>query len=189
MDGRVAARIEHLARVGVAGGFLIQALPPVDESAVALLEDRLRQLPSTTTLLREGRDGLAPLIEMDAVVEVPHGVVRLHLHEAPEMLVRLVAAVEQLDHIAGLCDTLQIFAQRQVSVHGFYLSNDPQITPARQHQLHPGERLEVTGLTRTQFAGTLDDGTQFSSLTGVQSQNTVSLAPISMTQDHRFNPD
>lgn len=47
--------LQEDGRVGVAGGFLIQALPPVDESAVALLEDRLRQLPSTTTLLREGR--------------------------------------------------------------------------------------------------------------------------------------
>ncbi len=41
--------------VAVAGGFLVQSLPPGDEGQVALLVERLQQLPPTTTMLRNGQ--------------------------------------------------------------------------------------------------------------------------------------
>lgn len=45
VDGSVAA----------AGGFIVQALPPGDESQIVRLEERLRQLPPTTSLLKQGK--------------------------------------------------------------------------------------------------------------------------------------
>ncbi len=41
-------------QVAVAGGFLIQALPPGDSERIESLAERVRQLPPTTSMLREG---------------------------------------------------------------------------------------------------------------------------------------
>jgi len=40
--------------VAAAGGFIVQALPPGDDTQIGLLEKRLQQLPPTTTMLRQG---------------------------------------------------------------------------------------------------------------------------------------
>jgi len=40
--------------VSVAGGFLIQSLPPADEEIIEQLMSRLESLPSLTSMLREG---------------------------------------------------------------------------------------------------------------------------------------
>ncbi|WP_305041497.1 Hsp33 family molecular chaperone HslO [Geoalkalibacter sp.] len=54
--------IETDGRVGAAGGFILQALPPGDEGRIALLEERLRALPPVSSLLREGQ-GPAAILE------------------------------------------------------------------------------------------------------------------------------
>jgi molecular chaperone Hsp33 len=46
--------LEPDGRVSAAGGFLIQVMPPGDDSAISLLENRLLELPPVTSLLREG---------------------------------------------------------------------------------------------------------------------------------------
>ncbi len=46
--------METDGRVGAAGGFLIQTLPPVQEEVLDRLIARIRQLPSVTDLLRAG---------------------------------------------------------------------------------------------------------------------------------------
>ena len=43
-------------RVSAAGGFLIQSLPPKDESMIDMLMERLGQFPPVTQLLREGNN-------------------------------------------------------------------------------------------------------------------------------------
>lgn len=46
--------VEPDNRVSAAGGFLIQCLPPADEEVIDLLMERLEQMPTLTSLLREG---------------------------------------------------------------------------------------------------------------------------------------
>jgi molecular chaperone Hsp33 len=41
--------------VAAAGGFIVQALPPGDDHQIAGLEDRLRRMPPSTTLIRQGK--------------------------------------------------------------------------------------------------------------------------------------
>ncbi len=41
-------------RVAVAGGFLVQSLPPGDSEQVEILSERIKELPPTTTMLRQG---------------------------------------------------------------------------------------------------------------------------------------
>lgn len=48
--------VEPDKRVSAAGGFLIQTLPPEDESMIDTLMERLGQLPPITQLLREGNN-------------------------------------------------------------------------------------------------------------------------------------
>jgi molecular chaperone Hsp33 len=50
-------------QVAVAGGFLIQSLPPSDEAAVEQVMARLEQLPPLTSLLKEGKSP-AELLEL-----------------------------------------------------------------------------------------------------------------------------
>jgi molecular chaperone Hsp33 len=50
--------VEPDGSVSVAGGFMVHAMPGGDEALVPLLEKRLYDLPSTTTLLREGQGPL-----------------------------------------------------------------------------------------------------------------------------------
>lgn len=50
--------------VAAAGGFIVQALPPGDESQILQLEEQLRRLPPTTTLLRQGMKPAEILTEL-----------------------------------------------------------------------------------------------------------------------------
>ena len=50
--------------VAAAGGFIVQALPPGDDTQIELLENRLRQLPPTTSMLRQGKSPAAILAEI-----------------------------------------------------------------------------------------------------------------------------
>lgn len=47
--------VEPDNRVSAAGGFLIQSLPPADEQLIDTLMERIQQLPSITSMLREGK--------------------------------------------------------------------------------------------------------------------------------------
>lgn len=47
--------VEPDGRVSAAGGFLIQPLPPINETLIDRLMARLQKLPPVTTLLREGK--------------------------------------------------------------------------------------------------------------------------------------
>jgi molecular chaperone Hsp33 len=42
------------ARVAVAGGFLVQSLPPGDPHQIEILSKRIQELPPTTSLLKQG---------------------------------------------------------------------------------------------------------------------------------------
>ena len=50
----VGVELDSEGQVTAAGGLLIQALPPGDEQRVALMVERLQQLPPTTSMLRQG---------------------------------------------------------------------------------------------------------------------------------------
>lgn len=54
----LGVELDKAGQVAMAGGFLVQALPGGDDDQVEALIAKLRQLPPTTTLLRQG---LAPL--------------------------------------------------------------------------------------------------------------------------------
>ncbi len=51
----VGVHLEKDGKIAAAGGFLIQTLPPADETIVTQLEEQLKQLRSTTSLLRTGK--------------------------------------------------------------------------------------------------------------------------------------
>jgi len=63
--------------VAAAGGFLVQAMPPGDDATLAALEQRLRDLPAVSQLLREGATPLDILgrvfadIPFDVLSETP----------------------------------------------------------------------------------------------------------------------
>jgi len=50
----LGVELDAEGRVAAAGGFLVQALPPGDAKQLDLLESTLRELPPTTSLLRQG---------------------------------------------------------------------------------------------------------------------------------------
>ncbi len=50
--------------IATAGGFLIQAMPGANEALIPLLEERLKQLPPITSLLREGKSPLQILEQL-----------------------------------------------------------------------------------------------------------------------------
>ncbi len=50
----LGVELDQQGRVAVAGGFLVQALPPGDEGQVEQMIARIKQLPPTTSMLREG---------------------------------------------------------------------------------------------------------------------------------------
>lgn len=50
----VGVELDATGQVAAAGGFLVQALPPGDEAQLERLEETLRALPPTTSLLRQG---------------------------------------------------------------------------------------------------------------------------------------
>lgn len=50
----VSVQLQPNGTIGAAGGYLIQALPPVDEDLLKTIEERVRQLPSVSSWLLEG---------------------------------------------------------------------------------------------------------------------------------------
>ncbi len=60
----LAATLTEEGRIAVCGGFLIQSLPPSDESAVEQIMATIAALPPLTTLLKEGKspEGLLELL-------------------------------------------------------------------------------------------------------------------------------
>ncbi|MCW9049000.1 MAG: Hsp33 family molecular chaperone HslO [Deltaproteobacteria bacterium] len=50
----LGVELDRDGRVAVAGGFLIQALPPGNDEQVQLLSERIKKLPPTTTMLKQG---------------------------------------------------------------------------------------------------------------------------------------
>lgn len=58
--------VEPGGEVSAAGGFLVQSLPGGEDSLLALVEERLKALPPTTALLREG---LAPVHILERIFE------------------------------------------------------------------------------------------------------------------------
>lgn len=62
----LGVNLDETLAVATAGGFLVQAMPGGDESLIPLLEERLRQLPPTTSLLSEGKSPLQILEQLFA---------------------------------------------------------------------------------------------------------------------------
>ena len=50
----LGVELDSEARVDVAGGFLVQALPPGDSHQIEILSKRIKELPPTTSLLKQG---------------------------------------------------------------------------------------------------------------------------------------
>jgi molecular chaperone Hsp33 len=68
----LGAYLETDGRIGAAGGFILQAMPPGDNQHIARLEERLRTLPPVTTLLREGQSPQTILDKL--LVDIPYDV-------------------------------------------------------------------------------------------------------------------
>ena len=50
----LGVELDQSGKVAVAGGFLVQSLPPGDSDQIEALSERLKELPPTTTMLRQG---------------------------------------------------------------------------------------------------------------------------------------
>lgn len=50
----LGVELDAQGRIAVAGGFLVQALPPGDAAAIEILSERIKGLPPTTSMLRQG---------------------------------------------------------------------------------------------------------------------------------------
>ena len=50
----LGVELDQAGEVAVAGGFLVQSLPPGNQRQIEVLSARLKELPPTTTLLRQG---------------------------------------------------------------------------------------------------------------------------------------
>ena len=50
----LGVELDSEARVAVAGGFLVQSLPPGDPHQIEVLSKRIKELPPTTSLLKQG---------------------------------------------------------------------------------------------------------------------------------------
>jgi len=62
----LGVNLDASGAVATAGGFLVQAMPGGDEALIPLLEEHLRQLPPTTSLLGEGKSPLQLLEQLFA---------------------------------------------------------------------------------------------------------------------------
>lgn len=72
----LGAYLEPDGCVSAAGGFLVQAMPGGQESLLKLLEERLKNFPPTTTLLREG---VTPIGILERLFEgIPFGIQDQH---------------------------------------------------------------------------------------------------------------
>ena len=50
----LGVELDRSGKVAVAGGFLLQSLPPGDSEQVEILSERIKELPPTTSMLRQG---------------------------------------------------------------------------------------------------------------------------------------
>ncbi|MDX2481643.1 MAG: Hsp33 family molecular chaperone HslO [Desulfuromusa sp.] len=50
----LGVELDSQGQVAVAGGFLVQSLPPGDSAAIEILSEKIKGLPPTTSLLRQG---------------------------------------------------------------------------------------------------------------------------------------
>lgn len=66
----LSVQLNRDGSVEAAGGFLVQALPPVDEEAVSKLEKRVSEIPSVSTHLLDG--GTVPGILSQLFGDIPH---------------------------------------------------------------------------------------------------------------------
>ncbi len=70
----LGVELDHRGQVAVAGGFLVQSLPPGDEKQIAELSRRIEALPPTTSLLRQG-------VTPKGVLEKIFGDTRFHVEQ------------------------------------------------------------------------------------------------------------
>jgi len=73
----LGVELDSSGAVAVAGGFMIQSLPPGDDEQIGALADRLQQLPPITSLLKAGKSPGTILTEIFAGFELSQ------LHEQP----------------------------------------------------------------------------------------------------------
>jgi molecular chaperone Hsp33 len=92
----LGVELDHDAHVAAAGGFLLQLLPGGDPAVVDLLEERLAQLPPTTTLLRRG---VAPIAILERLLE---GIPTTNLGQIPLVF----ACTCSRQQVAGVLRTL-----------------------------------------------------------------------------------
>ncbi len=62
----LGVNLDETLNITTAGGFLVQAMPGGDDALLATLEDRLQQLPSVSSLMR---DGNSPLQILEQIFE------------------------------------------------------------------------------------------------------------------------
>jgi len=125
----LGVELDSSGAVAAAGGFLIQSLPPGDQQQVERLVERLRQLPPTTSMLRQG---MAPAQILERLfegssflvqVEMPlHFYCPCHRQQIKGVLValgkeeleRLAEEQEQIDVTCEYCHKIYQFTREQV---------------------------------------------------------------------------
>ena len=65
----LGVELDRGGQVAVAGGFLVQSLPPGNEEQVEMMIERLQKLPPTTSMLRQGLTPAQILIRLFDSVE------------------------------------------------------------------------------------------------------------------------
>ncbi|KIH77799.1 molecular chaperone Hsp33 [Geoalkalibacter ferrihydriticus] len=97
----LGAYVETDGSVGAAGGFIIQAMPGGDESRIALLEERLRNMPAVTSLLREGLDANAILERL--LIDIPFDV-----KQTSDLIFRCTCNRRQVGRMLAGLDTQEV---------------------------------------------------------------------------------
>lgn len=97
----LGVELDRDMRVAAAGGFLLQLLPGGDPTLVDRLEERLAQLPPTTTLLRQG---MTPAAIIERLLE---GIPTTHLGQIP-LVFHCPCTREQVRGMLRLLDTAEL---------------------------------------------------------------------------------
>ncbi len=92
----VGVELDQQGEIAVAGGYLVQAMPPGDPEQLARLEEKLVQLAPTTSLLRQG---IVPAVILSRVLEGHSFVVQ---HETPLVFSCPCSRQQISDMLAGL---------------------------------------------------------------------------------------
>ncbi len=95
-------------------------------------------------------------------------------------------AVQQFHNIRSLPRQAQVFAQRLVGVNGLGLCDDIQVAAFSELQRDMCERFDVARFPGGHLARPFCDGARLAALARVERQQTVSLAPVAVTQDDGF---